>query len=281
MDNSRLWAVETSMDLENWTVDDWSASTSMEGRRFPPNANGYHRGSSATMLERGVGLLDGNNFTASQIIELENVIERTIQRTLQTYFGAPARRNSDRSRGSSIPDEVESARHPFFRSHQQRGISHNFASIRSSLRLPRGLHRLPSNENIKKSVEMQSEPKGNEPVPVIPLVHESTQRATLDSNAKNISVLVGGFFAYFATFGKRDGIHFHSISNRLYRTTHLLWQISDLLSDGITQGYEAFNNIMDWLSSSKHLLIKLINKGTHTRVVLRTLHQRLAHRATL
>ena len=205
MDNSRLWAVETSLDLENWTAEDWNASTtSIEGQRFARPANAYHGGSSTAMLERGVRLLDGDNFTASQIIELENVIESTIQRTLQAYFGTSAHA-SGRNQGSLTPDEMESATHPFFRTRpqSQRRVSTNFAAIRSSLRSPRGLQRLSSNDTLRKSREMQPESKGSEPAPIVPLSHERNPRSTPDSNAKNISVLVGGFFAYFATFGKR------------------------------------------------------------------------------
>jgi hypothetical protein len=205
MDNSRLWAVETSLDLENWTAEDWNASTtSIDGQRFARPANAYHGGSSAAMLERGVRLLDGDNFTASQIIELENVIESTIQRTLQTYFGTSARA-SGRIQGSLTPEEVESATHPFFRTRpqSQHRVSTNFANIRSSIRSPRGLQRLSSNDTLRKSREMESESKDREPVPLVPLIRDRAPRPTPDSNAKNISVLIGGFFAYFATFGRR------------------------------------------------------------------------------
>jgi hypothetical protein len=197
MDNSRLWAVQTSLDLENWSIDDWSPSGPSDQWRFTQHANGGHGGSPAVLLEGGVEMLIGNNFTALQISELENLIEIKIQRTLQAYFGTSATGGSHQNRGGLIPSRVESRRHT---AQQPR----NFTALRSSLRLSRGLHRLPSNESLKKSTEMQSDSKDDEPVPVTPLVHESTQRPSLDSTGKNISVVVGGFFAFFATFGTPD-----------------------------------------------------------------------------
>jgi hypothetical protein len=210
MDNARVWAAQTSFDLEHWSMDDWSATNSIEQNRAAP-ASGHHAhdgGSAAALLEPDMGMLGGSNFTPIQMIELENVIDRTMQRSLQRYFeGAAGNRraggrwglNADaRESGAGAVGRNQAHPHSF-------RLPPNFAAlkVRSSLRQPRGLHRLQSNEDMEISENMNSESnkesqavKQETPPPV----------AATDLNGRSILVVIGGFFAYFATFGKSNNI---------------------------------------------------------------------------
>jgi hypothetical protein len=220
MDNARLWAVQTSFDLEHWSMDDWSATNSIEQNRSAP-ANGDHDpnsgSSAAALLAPGVGMLSGNgsHFTPGQITELENAIESSMQRSLQRYFeGTQGSAERAGGRWGLNVEGRESGRRVVgfgggvgVGRNQTHSLSHSFRfppsfaalKFRSSSRQSRGLHRLNSNEVIGITENMNSE-SNKEREAVQPVVPPPTVAS--DLNRRSILVVIGGFFAYFATFGK-------------------------------------------------------------------------------